>query len=58
MAQLSDSEVDAYNELDFVVPKFRLSEKRFAQLREAMDRVISAIFAYFTSFRQTASDLT
>jgi|GEM_PF-4501712 hypothetical protein len=45
MAQSSDSEVDAYNEMDFVVPKFRLPEERFAQLREAMDRVTSAIFA-------------
>lgn len=42
MSRLSDSEVDAYNELDFVVPKFRWPEERFAQLREAIDRVISA----------------
>lgn len=42
MAQLSDSEIEAYNELGLVVPKFRLSAERLAQLKDALDRVISA----------------
>lgn len=57
MSQLGDSEEGAYNELDFVVPKFRWPEERFAQLRDAMDRVISALVTLSASFRQTASDL-
>lgn len=42
MARLSESEVEAYETLGFVVPEFRLSADRLAQLKDALDRVISA----------------
>ncbi|QXD25104.1 phytanoyl-CoA dioxygenase family protein [Opitutia bacterium ISCC 51] len=42
MVRLSECEVEAYNKLGFVVPEFRLSADRLAQLKQALDRVISA----------------
>ena len=42
MAKLSESELEAYKMQGFVVPEFRLSATQLAQLKDALDRVISA----------------